>query len=195
MILAYASYFCSYLLNNFKDSEIIKRILLFGSVAKGEATKNSDVDIFIDVESNKFEKHIKKILLDFYQSREALIFKAQGIDNKINLIIGKLEEWKELKESIENTAIVLYGRYAPSDRSGKKYSVIFWDKIEKNRGAFLNKLYGFSSGEKKYKGLVDFLGGRKFAKSSVMIPVENREKILKLVKEYGVNAKIMEVWA
>ena len=47
MIKAYASYFSSYLLANLKDKESIETIILFGSAARDEATKESDVDIFI----------------------------------------------------------------------------------------------------------------------------------------------------
>src|SRR3989344_7815435 len=144
-IRAYASYFASFLINNLDDFSNLKSIILFGSVVRGEADKDSDVDIFIDVKKlnkNK-EKEIKKILEGFYKSREALLFKTFGIDNKINLIIGRLDEWKDLKRSIESTGIVLYGKYSYGGKGERKYAVIFWDKIGKNRGAFLNKLYGF----------------------------------------------------
>ena len=101
-IKAYASYFVSFLINNLDDFSNLRAIILFGSSARGDADKDSDVDIFIDIKkSNKNEeKKINKILEDFYKSREALLFKTQGIDNKINLIVGRLDEWKELKESI-----------------------------------------------------------------------------------------------
>ena len=49
MITNYASYFTSYLLYHLKKKENISNIILFGSVAKGEAKKSSDVDIFIEV--------------------------------------------------------------------------------------------------------------------------------------------------
>lgn len=198
-INAYASYFVSYLMDNIRDSKIIKEIILFGSVAKGEADKKSDVDIFIETKkkTKKLEKEIERILNDFYKSREALIFKSRGIDNKIDIIVGKLDEWKELKKSIESTGIVLYGRYTPHIRKfeGKKYAIFFWDKIEKNRGAFLNKLYGFNLKGKRTKGLIEIYTGKKLGKSSIMIPIENREEIIKLLRHYKVNARIIEVYA
>lgn len=197
MIKSYASYFVSYLLFNLKNSGDISKIILFGSVAKGEANKKSDVDIFIEVKrkTKKFERKIEKTTNDFYKSREALIFKSKKVDNKINVIVGKLDEWKELKKSIESTGIVLYGGYVSSGKvKGKKYSVFFWDKIGKNRGAFLNKVYGFISKKKKHKGLIEILEGRKLGKSSIMIPVEHREEIIKLLKHYKVNSKIIEVY-
>jgi predicted nucleotidyltransferase len=197
MIKAYASYFSSYLLANLKEKESIEKIILFGSAAKDEATKGSDVDIFVGIkkESKKIKNEIEKVLKNFYKSRESLLFKSKGIDNKINLIIGKLDKWINLKKSIESTGIVLYGKYVPSGISGKKHIVAFWDKVGKNRGAFLNKIYGFKANKKHYKGLIERLGGKKLGKSSIMVPVENKDEILKLIKIYKVNAKIIEIYA
>lgn len=197
MIKAYSSYFVSYLLYELRDYENIKNIILFGSVSTGNATSESDVDIFVDVkkDSSKLKKDVEKILERFYKSREALIFKNKGVDNKINIIVGKLDDWADLKKSIESTGMVLYGNYSSSGNSGgRKYALISWDKIGKNRGAFLNKVYGFKVGEKRYKGLIETFGGRKIGKSSLMIPVEHKEDIFKAIKEYDVNASILEVY-
>ena len=197
MIKEYASYFSSYLLFNLKQREHIENIILFGSTARGEAGKESDVDIFIEVkkENKKLKNEILKIPENFYKSRESLIFKSKGVDNKINLVIGRLTEWKELKSSIESTGIVLYGRYVPSGVSGRKYVILFWDKISKNRGAFLNRLYGVKIKEKRYAGLIEKFGGRKLGKSSIMIPVEKKDEVLKLIKDYKANAKMLEVYS
>ena len=196
MIKAYASYFVSYLINNFKKIENISDIILFGSAAKGEAKKSSDIDFFIEVKRNSknFEKEIIDLVNDFYKSREALIFKTKGIDNKINVIVGKLEDWADLRKSIESTGIVFYGNYIASDVKGKKHIIFFWDKIGKNRGAFLNKIYGFNSKGKRYIGLIENFNGRKLGKSSFMVPVEYREEIVKLFKHYKVNSKIIDVY-
>jgi len=196
MIKAYASYFVSYLINNFKKIENISDIILFGSAAKGEAKKSSDIDFFIEVKRNSknFEKEIIDLVNDFYKSREALIFKTKGIDNKINVIVGKLEDWADLRKSIESTGIVFYGNYIASDVKGKKHIIFFWDKIGKNRGAFLNKIYGFNSKGKRYIGLIENFNGRKLGKSSFMVPIEYSEEIVKLFKHYKVNSKIIDVY-
>jgi|TARA_B100001971_G_scaffold175065_1_gene168594 predicted nucleotidyltransferase len=193
---AYASYFVSHLLKSIKKTDQINRILLFGSGAKGEANKNSDIDIFIEVnkKTKKLEDEVTKITEDFYKSREALLFKAKGINNKINIIMDKLENWKNLKKSIESTGIQLYGPAMISGKGNKKYAIIHWNKINKNRGAFLNKLYGFKSKNKKYKGLIETLEGEKLGKSCIMIPTTNTNIIEKLLKKYQVRAKIIEVY-
>jgi len=197
MIKAYASYFVSYLLLNIKDDSNINKIILFGSVAKNQANKESDIDIFIDVikKSKTFENQIQRILNEFYKSREAILFKTKGIDNKINLIIGKLDEWKDIKKSIESTGIILYGQYfSVSISKNRKYILISWEKIGKNRGAFLNRVYGVKVNKKHYSGIIEQFNGKKIGKSSIMLPIEYKDKIFPLLEKYKVNAKIIEVY-
>lgn len=195
-VKAYVSYFTSYLLNELNDYSNINKIILFGSAARGDTEKDSDVDIFIDIKkkSKKLQKGIEKIVNSFYNSREALLFKNKGIDNKINIIIGKLEEWKDLKDSIESQGIVLFGRYVSTNVKGRKFIIFMWDKVEINRGAFLNKLYGFKANSKRYRGVIDILGGKKLGKSSFMIPIENSKEVYELFKKYKVNASAIEVY-
>lgn len=199
MLIEYSSYFVAYLLSNLekKYKEDINKIILFGSVAREEAEKESDIDIFIDVKkkTKKVETEVRRLEENFYNSREASLFKLKGVNNKFSIILGKLDDWKELKTSIESTGIVLYGKYIPSGVKGRKYAVIFWDKIGKNRGAFLNKIYGFKAKGKRYPGLIEKLAGKKLGKSSIMIPIENKDEILKLIRDYIVSAKIIEAWS
>ena len=56
-IKAYASYFVSYLLSELNGDFNIGEIILFGSAARGETTRGSDVDIFIEEkkENKRFE--------------------------------------------------------------------------------------------------------------------------------------------
>ncbi len=195
-IRAYASYFVSFLISSLDDFSNLKSIILFGSVARGDAGKDSDVDIFIDIKkiSKNEEKKFNRILEDFYKSREALLFKTKGIDNKINLIIGKLDEWKDLKENIESNGIILYGNYISGNVTGKKHVLVYWDGIAKNRGAFLNKIYGFSVKGRKYSGFLEVNNGRRVGKSCIIIPIENLNELEKILKYYKVNAKIIEIY-
>ena len=194
----YASYFVSFLLNNLLSTENIKRIILFGSVARDEATKESDVDIFIEVKknTNKFSEEIKKIEKDFYQSREASIFRVKGINNDFNIKFGELKEWKDLYKSIASTGIVLYGPYEAKELpSGVKHNIIiFWNKIGKNRGSYLNKIYGYTIKGKYYKGLIDKYNEKKLGKSCMMLPIEHKNDIMILIKDHNVSAKVIETF-
>jgi len=198
MLKAYASYFVAYLLSNLENTGDIERIVLYGSVARGEATKESDIDIFIEIKkkTKKLEKEIKEIIEKFYQSREAVLFKAKGIENKFNVKIGDLKYWKDLYKSIASTGIVLYGPYEAKELpSGvNHFIIVFWERIRKNRGAFLNKIYGFKFKKKSYVGLLSRIGGRKLGKSCIMVPVQYKKDIFKLLRKYRVNAKTIEIF-
>ncbi|MEA2054802.1 MAG: nucleotidyltransferase domain-containing protein [Candidatus Thermoplasmatota archaeon] len=194
---AYASTFASFLLRKLEDKiSDIDAIILYGSVAKGEATKESDVDIFIDTKKD-FREEIREITEKFYGSREAMLFKAKGTESEINTKVGELKEWTELHRSIASTGITLWGKYRAKEMPiGSRHKIIFyWDKIEKNRGAFLNKLYGYKSGNKRYPGLLEEIGGRKVGKSGIIIPIESKHELIELIKKYKVRAKSLEIFA
>ena len=90
----YASYFISYLLSNLDDTKNINRIVLFGSAAKGEANKESDIDLFLELkkQSAVFESEVKKIEKKFYSSREAALFKTKGIGNIFSGIVAIFDD-------------------------------------------------------------------------------------------------------
>ena len=53
MIIPYASAFVTYLLTKIKNIHLVERIILYGSVARDEATSESDVDLFLEVKKKK----------------------------------------------------------------------------------------------------------------------------------------------
>ena len=196
LLRAYALSYVSYLFRRLNRAVLIEKIILFGSVAKRVSTKDSDLDIFIEVlkKDTKLEKEIIKLTDEFYQSREAVSFKLSSIENKIHLIIGKIEEWNDLQKSIENEGIVLYGSYVSSNVKGVKKAIIYWDNIKKNRGAFLNKIYGFNSKGVYSSGVLTLVKGSKLGKSCIIIPINALKQIEPILRHYGVNAKIVEVY-
>lgn len=195
---SYASYFVSYLLHDVKKIGVIESVILFGSAAKDQATKESDIDIFIEVKrkTKSIEKEIGIIEQQFYKSREAALFKAEGIENPLSIKVGQLKDWPDLSKSIASTGIMLYGRYeAKKPRKGKTHHIIiYWENIGKNRGSFLNKVYGFSIKKKHYQGILEKCGGKKIGKSSIMLPVQFNKEIFKLLDKHQVKAKIIEVF-
>ncbi len=199
MLKEYSMYFSAFLLNNLKNKEEIRKIILFGSVARDESDKESDIDIFIEVKrkTQKIEKEIRDIGEKFYHSREASLFKLKNIRNEFNIKIGRLEEWKDLERSIASTGIILYGSYELQKLplGVKHFLIVFWNKIGKNRGAFLNKIYGFNIKGKYYEGLLSKFSGRKLGKSCIMIPIQYKQEIFELLKKYEVEAKSIEVFS
>ncbi len=57
-LIAYALDFSSFLIDTAKVTDKIKRIMLFGSVARGDFTKESDIDLFIDTDEESIEDEI-----------------------------------------------------------------------------------------------------------------------------------------
>ena len=169
----------------------IKNIILFGSVARGDFTKASDVDIFYDVkmsrrEVSKLKKIINIAIEKFYVSDQGLLFRAKGISNKISAVVGDLERWG-LKDEIVKYGVSLYSKYI-SKLEGEPYILIWWESLSiKNRGAFLNKLYGYTIRNKHYKGVIDKLDGIKIGKSAFAIPIKHKDRVLELLKKYNVS--------
>jgi hypothetical protein len=90
---------------------------------------------------------------------------------------------------------VLWGRFESGKPGRMSHKVIFyWSSIKKNRGAFLNKLYGYKTGVKRYEGLVARANGMRLGKSCVMLPIKYREQMTELTKKYRVDASTIEVF-
>jgi len=181
--------------------EDIGSMILFGSVAQGRADKASDVDIFIDTSAvpsrvGKLRARISALKDEFLLSNEGLSYKERGIYNEIRVILGSLPDWPEMKKSVSSGGVVLYGPY--KDWFGKKglsHSVIFfWETGGRNRGAFLNKLYGYRANGKTYSGLIQKLGGTKIGKSAAIIPSGNGRQLMETMGHYGVGYKALEVF-
>ncbi|MBI2147456.1 nucleotidyltransferase domain-containing protein [Candidatus Woesearchaeota archaeon] len=193
----YASTFVTFLLRNMKDTICdIDEIILYGSVAKGEAEERSDIDIFVNTKTKKIVEKIKRIAKGFPESREALLYKVEGISNEVSVKVGELRKWQELQRSIMGTGIVLWGKYVTTEKpaSTRHYLLVSWDKIEKNRGAFLNKVYGFQTKGKKYEGLIHNIQGKRVGKSCILVPIQEKEKVLPLLKKYHVHARQLDIF-
>ncbi|MFW6142053.1 MAG: nucleotidyltransferase domain-containing protein [Candidatus Saliniplasma sp.] len=197
ILKAYAVRFTSFLIERLsEDTSKIDNIILYGSVARGTADQESDVDIFVDT-AHEIEERINNILDEFYDSREYTLFRSKGVSNDIELKIGELTEWEDLHRSISSTGKVLWGRYKTTEEPiGTEHKIIFyWDKIGRSRSSFLNKLYGYGSKDKKIVGLLEKWSGKKIGKSSIMIPIQHKGDMFELIDEYNVNAKNIEVYS
>lgn len=188
-LISYASDFVSFYIQNSKNINSVKQIILFGSVARGEATKKSDIDIFIDAvgDDKTIEKEAKKILSDFYDSvKYKNYWKLLNIKNDFSIIVGKINEWK-LKDSMLGSAFVLYSHYSPKLEGGKNKAIVFWEPLTDNsQRVMLNKkLFGFKHYGREYSGMIEKLGGKKLGANVVIIDIENLKPFLEALR----NAK------
>src|SRR3989338_1825744 len=107
-LIAYTMNFISFLLDE-KISKDIARIILFGSVARGDYNDESDIDLFIDTKAN-IEKEVGKILSFFNQSEIQKKWELKGLKNELSLKVGNLEDYN-LKRSIISDGVILYGKF------------------------------------------------------------------------------------
>ncbi len=197
-LTSYALDFVSFLLQKVKKTEVIKHIILFGSVARVEADKASDVDIFIDLvaEDAAFEKDCINIVSSFYSSAKYTHYwKLLGITNEIKLHIGVLENWKELKPSIIADGVLLYGKFKPDIKEGKHIVLFIWENVTPNsiRVLFNKQLFGYNQKEKHYLGLLEKYNGERMGKGSIILPLEHSAVIHQHFKKYKIAVKIKKV--
>jgi len=197
-LIAYAIDFVSYLIS--KEIEI-NRVILFGSISRGDFDEESDIDIFVDVLENdkKIEKKIGAITEDYYKTKKFKEWKLKGIENTLSLIVGELnsEEWKDLKRSIINTGIILYGKYKEEAEKIKQYTLFSFENIkpDKKRIAVFRKLFGFKLKNKTFPGLIDKQGVIRIGKGAILVPVESVNELKRYFHEKKVFVRLYDLWS
>lgn len=193
-LLAYAVDFASFLLERVKV-DYIKSIILFGFVARGEASNKSDIDIFVDV-AGPINKEVKRVKADFLKSKRYNDYwLLKGVKNKLNIIVGKLDEWQELKNSIISNGIVLYGKFEETPKKGVHKCVFSWENVkpEPNRVLLSKRLFGYKKGKKNYEGLVDKYKGERIGKGTISMPLTSSNVFLKLFRNMKIPVKIRKI--
>lgn len=197
-LVSYAMDFSSFLMQNIKEKDRIKNIILFGSVARGESNKESDIDLFIDIiNEDKIEEESNKILKDFYNSTKFKNYwKLFNTKNKIKLTIGKLDEWEDLKNSIISNGLSLYGKYQEIPAKGKNMALFFLENIKPNikRVTLNKKIFGYKHSGKFYNGMLQKYGGIKLGKGSIIIPLEHSNKFIEIFRKFKISVKIKKVF-
>jgi len=192
-LMAYASAFVSYILPEIDVDEII----LFGSVAREEATENSDIDLFFNAKNDedRIKSNIKKKLERFYKTKIYEIWKLKGGTLPIKIEVGNLDSWT-LKRSIISDGIVLYGKYKamPEKTKGFMYFSIKPIKNIAKRNRIIRKLFGRT--EKNYfkKSLIDSLNGKKLTPSSFIVPIEKSKETINILSSDRISHTLFEFW-
>lgn len=190
-LISYASNFTSYFIKKIDTKEVdkINAVYLFGSVARGDIKKNSDVDIFIDT-SIKIQG-LEKIKEVFYKTMEFTKWKKSGISNEINLVAGQLKDWK-LKSAIETDGIILFGHQRPSKYV--KWQLINWSapKEAKKRVEIQRKIFGYWGRNKKYDGIIKKEGWIRINSSAILVKIP--DQILDILHALKIQYEIRDVY-
>jgi len=197
-LISYAIDFTSFYIQNTKYAKEIKAIILFGSVARKEATKKSDVDLFIDINENQkaVEKEAQDIVEKFYDSIKYKNYWALlGIKNNFSIIVDKIDEWK-LKDSMLGNSISLYSPYSPKLDKGTNKTIIYWENIKNNshRVMLNKKLFGFKHYKLHYKGLIEKYNGLKLGANVILINTEYLNDFLKTLRNFNAKTRIIRVF-
>jgi predicted nucleotidyltransferase len=182
-------------------------ILLFGSVAKGKATRESDLDFLIVLDTDKSPNE--------YDEREKIRDVAITLERKYNSDIQVVFTNREFHgvddyfvQKALSEGILLYAkspRIEIKELSLEPYTFIACDlsKIpHSSKMRFRNRLYGYET-KKKHKnkiykskkpGLLDELGGRRLGIATFMVPKKNLTPIEKLLDSFGVHYKEIDAW-
>lgn len=194
-LIAYAMDAASFIMQKTKLREDIKNIILFGSVARGEAGKESDIDLFVDIISKKKEgeEDIKKCLEAFMASTKYKNYwKLLNIKNEIKVTVGDIQEWGGLQSSIIANGITLYGKYMPVTKKGVHKTIFAWENIKPNakRVLFNKRLFGYRQNKKFYEGLLQKYSGERLGKGCVIVTLEHASKMHEFFRKYRITVKI-----
>lgn len=197
LLISYSCSFISYLFRDIKIKECgIISIYLFGSAARGDFDKESDIDLFIETESEnkEIEKIIERTFRKFLNSEENKKFRLMGIENEIKVLHGKLEEW-DLKDSVENDGILLYSQ-TPNVSGLKSSFLVSMSPIKDitKRNRVFRKLLGRKEKHYKEKGLVNELNGETIQPRVFVVPSDNIHAFLQLFSKEKVDYKIRKIW-
>ncbi|MBI2140307.1 nucleotidyltransferase domain-containing protein [Candidatus Woesearchaeota archaeon] len=195
-VISYAAGFVSFLL---KREENIAGVILFGSVARGDFDRESDIDLFIETDEPK--KNIQNILDLYEKSEDSKKFRLSGIENSLALKVGKLEEWPSLRRSIQSDGIVLFGHFTELPEGLKhclQVKVMVRGKERKEKVRLWRMLYGYKQkvGKKIFtsQGIIEKCGGKKVSPGVFIIPIEKSKDIESFLNENKIGLRVTDVY-
>ena len=204
-LISYAYDFISYfMLQPSLKKYPIRRIVLFGSVARGDYATKSDIDMFIDMETldkiNLLSREIEKIKTNFFESDRMKKWNKLNIANNVNVTIGELEEkkWDDLRRSMHSHAMVVWDRFFDREiKDAKPYAIMKWSigvKDVNKRVTLARKLYGYKQKGKLYNGLLKEINARLIAKGVILVPIEHINRLRELLGDMKIRYNLIDVF-
>lgn len=179
----------------------VRSVVLFGSAARGSATEESDIDLFIDCDRDTEDAAWKAILrVDrqfevefstiFYRPEE-----REGFD-------------KQFLESIFRNGRVLFGampNLTPIDLDLQPLRLVSYrtERLSpKRRARMLRTIDGYRTtkrvGKKRYvvekPGFLREVGGWRVGRGAVIVPEEKIEAFDELLRRFGAMRHIISIW-
>jgi predicted nucleotidyltransferase len=184
-----------------KNNHTIQTIILFGSVARGQAREESDVDICIILKNEQKQNTLQNQILQL----------EKKYDKNINIIFTNPQFTgldRHFIETILREGIILYGTLPaiPIQRLElEPYEIIKYDlsslshpeKMKIKRllyGITTKKTYNGKTYENKQKGKVEEFGGIRIGIASILIPEKMSWQIEDLLKKYKISIRKITTW-
>jgi hypothetical protein len=183
--------FTSFFIMNLRYVERVRRIILYGSVARGSSENGSDVDLFVDTDEDLSDE-VERLRDEFYRSaRFTKHWRLMGVENELHVVTGKLDEWQDLKSAMAVHGTVLYGPYTEM-RSGRLEAIVTWDPVKPaSSRVLLNKrLFGFKQEGRIYSGLVERLTGSKLGPRCILVPAEHLGRLMHEFDRLGLVVRV-----
>lgn len=175
----------------------LKTIVLYGSYAREEAHKGSDIDLLVVLDVAKPIKELNNILR---------IIRSVDKEAKVNVQLTNLRDKNySFYQNIMREGIVLYGRFdvGVKELKLKPYRIINYNlaKLKPNIKVMVSKrvngtIIKKKTGKKiyKYKGLRDERGVIVLPNSSLLLPEAISKGFIEFLERYDVDYKQFKVW-
>jgi predicted nucleotidyltransferase len=174
-------------------TEGIVAIILFGSRARGDYDEHSDYDLLVVFEDDEIMWRNRG---DLYRNIGNLGLFTQVLTRSVKELTEKTEP--TFLQNILEHGTILYLRYpfmAPAFSSNlAPMAVVSYSLVELSHKEKMRVNYCLF-GKQNRKGLVGENGGKKLGDGCFMIPAENLEKALIILKEFGVHFNVIRVYA
>lgn len=177
-----------------KDFALVRRIVVFGSAARGDTHPDSDVDLLIDTSAPKQIQSMASRLVDeFEQSvKVTRYWQLLGIRPVLSLHVERVEEWRSLHPALLKDGRVLYGPFHEiTPTLGQAHALLWWKNVTStSRTNLYRALSGYVSRTHRYPGLLAQHQGQRVAKGALLVPLSSLEAFKALFRRLGVAYRV-----
>ncbi len=180
----------------------IASVVLFGSLARGTAHEESDVDLLIECDP-EVRDIVRKTLYRigyrfdvtfspvFYRDSERQLFDTQFLESIVRhgrVLFGSLPMLTPSQLDLQPLRLVSYrtGRLAPRER------VRFLREVD---GYETRKRVGRKTYVVRKPGFLKEVGGWRVGRGAVIVPEDSIEAFDELLRKYGVTRSIVPIWS
>lgn len=185
----------------FAKMRTVRSAILFGSTARGTATEESDIDLFIECDSRR-EREVSRVVYAL----------GDRFDVRFTPIYFRRKEWHrfdlQFLESILRQGRVLKGempRLTPLDLDLQPLRLVSYHTTEltpRKRSKLLRAIDGYRTVKrvngKRYdvekKGFLKEAGGWRVGRGAVVVPEERIEAFDELLGRFGADRHIIAIW-